>query len=399
MADLSVIVPIYNSEKTLKRCLDSVVNQRFHDIEIILVDDGSTDDSYAICQKYGELDNRIKIIHKEKNEGLVAARKTGVLAASSEFIGYVDSDDWIEPDMYQTLLDVERADHSDLVICGHYLENETGTKEQLGSLEAGPYNKPKIVNEIYPSMMYDGQHGSWTVYPYVWEKLYKRRMLLPIQTAVDNDICIGEDVAVTYPYITKCSSLSVVKKALYHYCCKNSSMVNKRPDYCHDMPGYIKLYQCVESQFNDTECKDILIDQLLPYMVNNVILPRSSYLLQEVMKWDELFPYRGVAPCNVVIYGAGLFGENLYEYLIQSDRWKVISWLDKNAEALSRTNPNVRVPRSIQDLRYDRILIAIIDERIQKAVFRDLVAFGVESNKISCPDQQWITEVGNSLFK
>ena len=102
MAKISIIIPVYNTEEYLRQCLDSVLLQTFRDIEIICVDDGSTDSSPQILDSYKAHDSRIKVIHKE-NTGLVAARKTGLAAATGKYIGYVDSDDWIEPMMYEKL--------------------------------------------------------------------------------------------------------------------------------------------------------------------------------------------------------------------------------------------------------------------------------------------------------
>ena len=99
---ISIIVPVYNIEKYLPRCLDSLIGQSFLDIEIIIVDDGSTDGCYYICEEYGRKDPRIVVIHKT-NGGLVSARKVGMKAARGEYIAYVDGDDWIEPQMYEQM--------------------------------------------------------------------------------------------------------------------------------------------------------------------------------------------------------------------------------------------------------------------------------------------------------
>lgn len=100
---ISVIVPIYRVEKYLEPCIESIINQTYKNLEIILVDDGSDDNCGEICDKYAKIDARIKVIHK-KNAGLNNARKSGIKIASGKYIGYVDGDDWIEPDMYETLL-------------------------------------------------------------------------------------------------------------------------------------------------------------------------------------------------------------------------------------------------------------------------------------------------------
>ena len=100
---ISVIVPIYNVENYINRCLNSIINQTYKNLQIILVDDGSTDDSGKVCDKYALKDSRIKVIH-QKNSGPVRARKTGLEASTGEYIGFVDSDDWIEPNMYEEML-------------------------------------------------------------------------------------------------------------------------------------------------------------------------------------------------------------------------------------------------------------------------------------------------------
>ena len=114
---ISVIVPVYNVEAWLPRCVDSILSQTYENLEILLVDDGSTDDSGLICEEYAKKDTRIRVIHKE-NGGLSSARNSGLDAASGEYIGFVDSDDWIEPRMYQRLGEAITGTDSDIASCG-----------------------------------------------------------------------------------------------------------------------------------------------------------------------------------------------------------------------------------------------------------------------------------------
>ena len=104
---LSIIVPMYNAQDTISECIDSILDQKFKEYELILVDDGSTDDTLKICKTYAEKDQRIIIVPLEKNMGLINARKTGVEIAKAEYIGFVDSDDWIERDMYSNLINIQ----------------------------------------------------------------------------------------------------------------------------------------------------------------------------------------------------------------------------------------------------------------------------------------------------
>lgn len=116
MEKITVIIPVYNVARFLDNCLHSVVNQTYQNLEIILVDDGSTDDSYAICQKWAEADDRIKLLHKE-NGGLSSARNMALDIATGDYIAFVDSDDWIEPDMYEVMLQALRDTGKDAAVC------------------------------------------------------------------------------------------------------------------------------------------------------------------------------------------------------------------------------------------------------------------------------------------
>jgi glycosyltransferase involved in cell wall biosynthesis len=116
MAKISVIIPVYQAEDFLAKCVDSVLAQTEHDLEVILVDDGSTDHSGNICDEYATRDSRVHVIHKE-NAGVSAARNSGIAAATGEYIGFVDSDDWIEPNMYERLLEEANKSDADIVMC------------------------------------------------------------------------------------------------------------------------------------------------------------------------------------------------------------------------------------------------------------------------------------------
>ena len=122
---ISIIIPVYNVAPFLSQCIQSVLDQTYTHLEVIIVDDGSTDESPAICDKFAKLDTRIKVIHK-KNGGLSDARNAGLDIASGDFIGFVDSDDWIDNDMYETLYNLISQYGADISACTHYLEYEDG---------------------------------------------------------------------------------------------------------------------------------------------------------------------------------------------------------------------------------------------------------------------------------
>ena len=144
MIKVSVIVPIYNAEQYLEKCLDSIVNQTLKDIEIILIDDGSTDSSAEICKTY-LTDSRVSYYHKE-NAGAVMARRDGISFAKGEYIGFVDSDDWVETSMYETMYMEAKKNNADIVFC-NCIQNADGHRFSP-EIESGVYDRKAIEEKI-----------------------------------------------------------------------------------------------------------------------------------------------------------------------------------------------------------------------------------------------------------
>lgn len=149
MVKVSVIVPIYNAEKYLKHCLDSVQKQTLKDIEVILIDDGSTDTSAEICKSYLS-DSRFSYYYKE-NEGLAAARADGIEHAEGEYIGFVDSDDWLETDAYEKMYNAAKTNDSDIVFC-NCIENEDGHRFSP-EMRSGAFDRKQIITDILPNTL------------------------------------------------------------------------------------------------------------------------------------------------------------------------------------------------------------------------------------------------------
>ena len=197
---ISVIVPIYNVEKYLNRCLDSIINQTYKNLEIILVDDGSPDNCGKICDEYAKKDNRIKVIHKE-NGGLSSARNAGLDIATGDYIGFVDSDDWIELDMYEYLLNICVKYNSDISRCGFVYNDEDCYKDE----------NIRIVE--YENALIDFINGHIEE-GIVCNKLYKKNIFKNLRF---KENIIFEDVLMNY-YVFKLGVKIVVSRcSKYHY--------------------------------------------------------------------------------------------------------------------------------------------------------------------------------------
>ena len=149
---ISVIVPVYQCEEYLSRCLDSILNQTYSMLEIILIDDGSTDQSSAICDEYGKHDKRVKVIH-QRNKGVSAARNQGLDIACGDYITFVDSDEYIEPEMYEQMLEKANRFSCDVVMCDCVKDFSDHSSIYTHSIRGGYYDYEQLKNEYYPHLL------------------------------------------------------------------------------------------------------------------------------------------------------------------------------------------------------------------------------------------------------
>lgn len=243
MPALSIIVPIYNSEPYLKKCFDSILAQIYTDFELVLVDDGSTDGSLSICREYEKKDPRIVVCHKE-NEGLVAARKTGVAMAVGEYVGFVDSDDFIDVNMYSDLMNEAKAKESDIVIGGIILDYPDHSVKDFNRLPAGYYDKNAVKEKIIPEILMKNEIYKFGIIPGVVVKVFKKDIIQQSLKNVSNELTLGEDVAITSFSVMNAKSISIIESAAYHYIQTETSMIRGYNPKRFD--ALCALYECIE---------------------------------------------------------------------------------------------------------------------------------------------------------
>lgn len=226
METISIIVPVYNVENYLTKCVCSIQNQTLSDIQIILVDDGSTDRSGKMCDTFALTDKRIKVVHKS-NAGLMAAWKTGVSHAKGEYIGFVDSDDWIDSDMYSVLIESAEKDKADLVVCGLVKEYENGQRIYARNLpKQGLYIGKEIEEKIYPIYFNGNNYSSRGITVNRVTKLYKREIMMGLLSDLSDEISIGEDLLTTFKCLIKSKRVTILGEFFpYHYRIHNQSMI------------------------------------------------------------------------------------------------------------------------------------------------------------------------------
>lgn len=241
MPKISIIVPVYNVEDYLENCIDSILNQTFKDFELILVNDGSTDKSLEICEHYKDIDDRVCIIDK-KNGGLSSARNAGLNIAKGEYIGFVDSDDYIHPQMYEILYNQIVKNQADISICNY----EEVYNYDEGYFQYNENNKSDIIIEYLSNIQSLERIDSpeEVIFVVAWNKLYKREIFKDLRYKHG---IIHEDEYIIHRILYKCEKVVYIKSPLYFYMQRDGSIMQKRTqitriDYLLALSDRIKFF-------------------------------------------------------------------------------------------------------------------------------------------------------------
>lgn len=239
MMDLiSIIVPVYNSEKRLKKCLDSIINQTYKNLEIILVNDGSRDASLSICKNYKNIDNRIIVIDTQ-NKGVSSARNTGLEYASGDYIGFVDSDDTIHPKLYQTMFNYIKKDKAELCVLGSYVINTKGLNSDLeGNIINNIEGLKKLCLLQFPTS--------------VWAYLYSEKIIR--NSFFNTNIHFFEDFLFNYSAIQNSNEISICFEGTYNYEI-NENSVNSQEINDRKMTS-LNVYDYLEDDFKKNNILD-----------------------------------------------------------------------------------------------------------------------------------------------
>lgn len=269
MPKISIIVPLYNSEKYLARCIKSILNQTFKNFELILVDDGSIDGSLSICEGFAEKDTRIKVIHKE-NGGVSTARNTGLEIAVGDYITFVDSDDYIEPNMYEQMMNKALEYDCDVVLCDCLKEFDGYSEIYSHNIRSGFYDYKRLKTEYYPHLLVTEK----IEYPATISNcrlLWKNALNTP-QMRYEQGIRYSEDLLFGAKLIYNAKSFYYMKGcAYYHYVINNDSASHTyAPDKWTD---YLKLHDKIKEAFGGKKIYDFSkqIDMCLLFFVYNTV--------------------------------------------------------------------------------------------------------------------------------
>lgn len=430
---VSIIVAIYNIENYLGACIDSILAQTYTDIEIILVDDGSTDKSSAICDEYAKKDTRITVIHK-KNGGLSSARNAGLDEANGEYVSFIDGDDSIHKTFIEILLRMCEENQCDISMCD-YLKTKSDSilLEPQKSKAFAVLDKKRLMDNCA------GIGGEYEKYAVVWNKLYKRSLYNNIRFPEGK---LHEDIYVTYRIYWLANKLCVTNLYLYYYLQRTDSLMGKRYDVARldSLEAHKLKKDFFKEQGLDDAYKSTLIIyyndlwvhfELVKKYIDNAknildkISAEAESVKQEILSLpglsklellrivykhltpsesehytsiygdrimhgngtDYLFPYNQIPRyAKIALYGAGRMGM-AYARQIQDTKYCEISiWVDNYLAVIPRMEYGVETIDALLRYPYDYVLVAIINPRVAQEIKNNLISWGIPEEKIILKD-------------
>lgn len=379
---ISVIVPIYNTYEFLPRCLDSIVSQTYTNMEIILVNDGSTDGSLCVCEKYAADDNRIRII-SQPNQGALAAKREGVRVCRGEYVMFVDSDDWIEPELLAAMTRTMRECDCSLVCTNVYIDTEGSTTEKRNGIPSGIYETQEVVKDLF----YYKDTDEYGILPYNVAKLYPRDILKEAIDDVSYDIRNAEDKAIVFCLVLKNINICFTDDIYYHYCTRRGSATqSENPDYLVELTA---VYKYIKKLFDEQKEREHLLRQLgkwlwieAGYAINGKLglATFANPIYREPYRLDPSAFFSQKK--RLILYGAGNVGA---DYRRQIPGWADIElrgWVDRNYEKCREKGLDVQPVEYIWETEYDYILVAVNRQAVFRQIKDELISKGIAEEAV-----------------
>ena len=331
MDKVSVIIPIYNREKYIRKCLDSVLNQTYNNIEVICVDDKSTDDSLKICRDYQRKDERVKVLALEKNGGVSNARNTGIKNASGEWIAFVDSDDTIEREMLSEMIEAAEKTGVDVVLSDLDMFSGGKTRDMKISIESERiYKKAEIHDTILPRFTYDGS-DNLGLFAFS-TKLYRKSIIVDNNISFDTEIAYEEDKLFVIEVLANCNSLYYIPKAYYKYDTSSGGLYSAFNEKA--WTWYVNSYYKFKKLIDDYQIKDANVRYLADSFIYNItwFLYRTQRIdnakhrreLQRTVILDE----KVQEICSQIIEIVESFDKRMAKAILSKNRWKANKMID-----------------------------------------------------------------------
>lgn len=376
---ISVIIPAYNIAGYIESCLLSVMGQTYDNLDIIVIDDGSTDDTGRICRNVAAHDSRIRYVYQE-NAGVAMARNRGIELAKGALLSFVDGDDYLEAAMYETML--KYLNGCDLVTCAverHDSETRWSTvKDDFRGSDTD-------VKEVLSRMIYDFEKDRLQpLTPWLINKLYRKDIVDTFYRKIDTNIRFAEDSVFLYHYLLRCRAVSFTGRVLYHYRYRKDSAWHSGNERM--LENINRVYLCLKTEFEADKAAPIMLKQLQKWIsvmachaVNRYLGFHSEIRIPKYVA--EIPDSMSLAGQRIVLYGAGQMGQDMY-WLLNRRNIPVALWVDRDAAFYQAQGLQVDPVEMIYNESFDWLLIAVKDRALAGNISTELVISGIESRKI-----------------
>ena len=383
---LSIIVYVYNTREYLDECISSILNQTYRNFELILVVNGPTDGSDEICRRYAEMDSRIKLVSFEKNQMPSAIFSSVFEKISGEYLGFVDSDDYIDPDMYQQLMDCKKD--FDLVIARWKREEGNKTRVRCDPLAVGPYRSAEDMVFILSHLCNiiesgGGEYIKPGIFPVTWNKLFKTSLMKKVYKK-KAEIKLFADLALCWLYILICESVLITDICGYHYRVRKASASHSTLDvwsYIADIQG---MYRMLEPVLMAHPRCDILMPQLQKKVMSLLYrAPHAAGFCKDAQNRTYVFPFVNLLDGkHIALYGAGEIGQAYRRQIRQHSMCEVDMWVDEAWEYHRREGWDVSPAETLLNGTYEYVVIAAEQQDNADRIRESLISMGVAEDKL-----------------
>lgn len=377
---VSVIIPVYNAGEYLQECLDSIAGQSYENLDIVLVDDGSTDGSATRCDAFAQRDPRVRTVH-QKNMGAAKARQSGVRIASGEYICFVDADDTVKPEMVAFFMD--KIGQCDLVTSGYTRETAPGEYVVwTDALQEGTYETEEEKKYFIENMIsFEGRFVAG-IQPYLYGKLYRMEIIRDVIGEIDVSIVYSEDRDLLFRYILKAGGIRIFHESFYYYRQNPTSVIQTvNKNFMSDLN---KLYLSLGKAFTGHPEEESLRRQLELFLVSRMYwIPRFMGFSAEAQIMGYVFPFSELEQgSRIVLYGAGAIGVRYYRQIYRQNQLQIAAWVDKNWKQYADRGFPVSAPGKLADCEYDYIVIAVKKKAVAEEIKKELTGQGIKESRI-----------------
>ena len=381
---ISVIVPVYNTEKYLAKCIGSILNQSYTNLELILVDDGSTDSSGNICDEFASRDSRIKVLH-QNNAGHQVARNAGIEMATGVYISFIDSDDFIDSKMYEILLG--KIGDADLITSG--LQNESTDGLPLSTCvdnyPPGIYNSPKEIDYIFNNLLLFSSGESNGVIGGLSnnavDKIFKTSIVKKMYKRASIGIRLEEDYLFCMLYALLCTSFVVTNDIYYHYI-KHSDSITAHHDrhFISDREKvYHALYDAITGHQYEGRLKEQL-DKRTAFFLFSHYASKIGFTDKPIFPTYDFPDYPLIFNKRIVLFGAGTVGKSYHFWIKKHNIADIVLWVDN--KLIDDGKNIIQSPKKILVTEYDYIVIAVLNENTAEDIKQQLYDLNVEQMKV-----------------